>query len=200
MQNVVEQVDAAFLYVIGFSLALLLLITGVMIYFLFRYRTEKNPEAADIRGNLWLEFAWTLIPTLIALSMFYVGWQSFLGLRGVPKDALDVRVTAMQFAWSFKYPNGKVSDTLVVPLGRPVKLTLTSLDMIHGFYVPSFRIKMDALPKMKTYTWFFAGKPGVYNVMCTQYCGAGHAEMRAELRVVPVNEFAAWAGKEKGKP
>ena len=128
-----------------------------------------------------------------------MGWQSFLGLRGVPKDALEVSVTGMQFAWSFKYPNGKVSDTLVVPQGRPVKLTLTSLDMIHGFYVPSFRIKMDALPKMKTYTWFYAGKPGTYNVMCTQYCGAGHAEMRAELRIVQGNEYLDWVSGKQAK-
>ncbi len=197
MENVVKQVDAAFIYVIAISLALLLFITGLMIFFLFRYRKERNPEPADIRGNPWLETAWTLIPTLIALSMFYVGWQSFLGLRGVPKDALDVRVTGAQFAWSFKYPNGKTSDTLVVPLGKAVKLTLTSVDMIHGFYVPSFRIKMDALPKMRTYTWFYAGKPGTYNVMCTQYCGAGHAEMRAELRIVPESEFQDWVGRKQ---
>lgn len=196
MENVVKQVDAAFLYIIVFSLALLLLITGVMIYFLFRYRREKNPVAADIRGNLWLELAWTLIPTLIALSMFYTGWQSYLGLRGVPRDALDVRVTAMQFGWSFEYPNGKLADTLFVPQGKPVKLILTSLDMIHGFYVPSFRIKMDVLPKIKTYTWFYADKPGKHHILCTQYCGAGHAEMRTELRIVPESEFFEWLSAE----
>lgn len=196
MENVVKQVDAAFLYIIAFSLALLFLITGVMIYFLFRYRREKNPEAADIRGNTALELVWTLIPTLIALSMFYVGWQSYLGLRAVPKDALDIRVTGMQFNWSFEYPGGKVSDTLVVPQGKPVKLTLTSLDMIHGFYIPSFRIKMDALPKMRTYTWFYAGRPGTYDIMCTQFCGEGHAEMRTQLRIVPESEFFDWVSGE----
>ena len=164
-----------------------------MIYFLFRYRKSRNPEAADIRGNTLLELAWTLVPTLIALSMFYVGWQSFLGLRGVPPDALNIDVTAMQFAWVFKYPDGKSSEgLLVVPLGRPVKITLTSLDVIHGFYVPGFRIKMDALPNVKTYTWFYAGRPGTYKVFCSQYCGKGHADMMADIRVVPESEYLDW--------
>ena len=193
MENIVKQVDAAFLYIIVFSLALLLLVTGVMVYFLFRYRKERSPEAADIRGNPLLELVWTLVPTLIALSMFYVGWQSFLGLRGVPKDALDIRVTGMQFAWVFKYPDGKRSEgLLVVPLGRAVKITLTSLDVIHGFYVPGFRIKMDARPNMKTYTWFYAGRPGTYKVFCSQYCGKGHADMMADIRVVPESDYLDW--------
>lgn len=197
MENVVKQVDAAFLYILVFSLALLLLITAVMIYFLFRYSKERNPEPADIRGNTALELAWTLIPTLIALSMFYTGWQSYLGLRAVPADALEVKVTGMQFGWSFEYPNGKVSDALLVaPQGKAVKLTLTSRDVIHGFYVPSFRIKMDALRNMETYTWFYAGRPGSYNIFCTQYCGEGHAGMRAELRIVPESEFFDWVAGE----
>ena len=193
MENIVQQVDAAFVYIIVFSLALLLLVTAAMVYFLFRHRKDRSPEAADIRGNTVLELVWTLVPTLIALSMFYVGWQSFLGLRGVPKDALDVRVTAVQYAWVFKYPEGKRSEgLLVVPQGRPVKLTLTSLDVIHGFYVPAFRIKMDALPNMKTYAWFYPGRPGTYKVFCAEYCGKGHADMMADLRVVPEGEYLEW--------
>lgn len=193
MENIVKQVDAAFVYIIVFSLALLLLVTGAMIYFLFRYRETRSPEAADIRGNAWLELVWTLVPTLIALSMFYVGWDSFLGLRGVPKDALEIRATGMQYAWVFRYPGGERSEgLLVVPQDRPVKVTLTSIDVIHGFYVPAFRIKMDALPRLKTYAWFHSGRPGAYKIFCSQYCGKEHADMMAELRVVPGNEYQAW--------
>ncbi len=197
MQNVVSQVDSAFLYIIGFSFALLLGITAAMIYFLFRYRKDRNPVPADIRSNARLELVWTAVPTLIALSMFYVGWQSFIGLRGVPKDAMDVGVTGMQWTWVFTYPNGKRSESLMeVPLGKPVKLTIRSLDVIHGFYSPAFRIKMDALPNMNTYAWFYAARQGDYVVFCSQYCGEGHAEMSATIRVVPENEYLQWLRKK----
>jgi len=197
MENIVKQVDSTFLYIIGLSFLLLLLVTGVMIYFLIRYRQAGNPGAADIRGNAALELAWMIVPALIALFMFYVGWQSFLGLRGVPRDALDIRATGVRFAWVFYYPTGKRSEgLLVVPLGRPVKITLTSLDVIHGFSVPAFRIKMDAVPKMKTYAWFYAGMPGTYKIFCSRYCGAGDAAMMADLRVVTQKEYLDWLRKK----
>ena len=193
MGDVIKQVDAVFVYIIGFSLALLLLITAVMIYFLFRYGEKKNPKAADIRGNFLLELTWMVIPTIIALSMFYFGWESFLGLRGVPKDAIQIQATGMQFAWVFKYPNGKESEAfLMVPEGKAVKLNLTSLDVIHGFYLPAFRIKMDAIKNMKTYAWFQAQPAGNYTIYCTQYCGVGHADMTAMLRIVPEKDYLAW--------
>jgi cytochrome c oxidase subunit 2 len=196
MNDVIKQVDAAFLYIIVFSLGLLLLVTAVMIYFLIRYREKKNPRPTDIRGNLFLELTWMIIPSIIALSMFYFGWQSFLGLRGVPKDAIEIDATGMQFAWVFKYPNGKESEGLLMaPEGAAVKLNLTSLDVIHGFYLPAFRIKMDAINNMKTYAWFRATPAGNYTIFCTQYCGLGHADMTALLRVVPEPEYRAWIQK-----
>jgi len=197
MENVIKQVDAAFIYIIAFSLALLLGVTAAMVYFIFRYRRDRHPEAADIRGNVPLEAAWTLLPTFIALSMFYFGWQSYLGLREVPRGALEVDVTSMKFSWVFKYPNGKRSERLMlVPLGRPVKVNLTSLDVIHSFYVPAYRVKMDALKGMKTYAWFLPSKLGTHKILCAEYCGAGHADMMADLRVVPESEYQAWVEKK----
>lgn len=193
MENVVKQVDAALIYIIVFCLVLLLVITSMMIYFIIRYRKSRNPEPSDIRGNVKVELAWMIIPTLIALSMFYLGWQSFLGLRAVPPGAINIDVNAMQFSYIFKYPNKKESENLmVVPQGQPIKVNLTSLDVIHGFYIPAFRIKMDALKNMKTYTWFYADRPGDYHIFCTQYCGSGHADMSAILRIVPEAEYEKW--------
>ena len=195
MENVINQVDAAFIYIIAFSMALLLAVTAAMVYFLFRYRRDRNPEAADIRGNALLELAWTLIPTFIALSMFYFGWQSYLGLREVPRGALEVEAIAMKFSWVFKYPNGKRSEKLmVVPQGRPVKVNLSSLDVIHSFYVPAYRVKMDALKGLKTYAWFLPARTGTHKILCAEYCGSGHADMMADLRVVTPEEYEAWVG------
>lgn len=197
MKNIVKQVDQAFILLIAVSAVLLIVITGTMIYFIIRYRGSRNPEPSDIRGNVKVEIAWMIIPLIIVMAMFYLGWQSFLGLRTVPSDAINIRVEAMQFAWVFKYPNNKESEgLLMVPRGRSIKLNLTSMDVIHGFYVPAFRIKMDALRNMETYAWFYADRIGNYDIMCTQYCGEGHAEMSATLKIVTEDEYNAWLLKK----
>ncbi len=197
MENAVKQVDAVFIYIIGFSLVLLLGITAVMIYFAIRYRQSRNPVSSDIRNNFKLEIAWMIIPSIIALSMFYFGWQSFLGLRNVPGNAVEIEVTGMQFAWVFTYKNSRQSEgVLVVPQGRPIKLNITSIDVLHGFFIPAFRIKIDAIRNMKTYAWFYADKPGTYNIFCTQFCGTGHADMSATLKIVPEYEYREWLDKK----
>lgn len=192
----VAGVDRAFLYIFGFAFALLTFITILMIYFAIRFRASRNPVPTDIRGNTLLEVVWMVIPTLIALSMFYIGWQSYLGLRNVPEDALTVDTTAQMFNWTFKYPNGKESDgQLVVPEGKAVKLNITSQDVLHSLSIPAHRIKIDAVPGMTTYAWFRADRPGEYNILCTEYCGVAHSEMLAKLKVVPETEYLAWLEK-----
>lgn len=195
--NPAQGIDLAFWYILGFSVILLIGITTVMIAFTIIYRRSRNPESADIRGNWKLEVIWTVIPTLIALSMFYVGWTSYLGLRNVPAGALEIGVTAQQFSWLFNYPDGKESENeLVVPVGKPVKLNITSVDVLHGFSLPAFRVKIDAIPKMKTYGWFLADKIGEYDIMCTVFCGTEHSSMTAKLRIVPQNEYLQWLQKK----
>jgi cytochrome c oxidase subunit II len=200
MENIVKQVDAVFIYIIGFSLILLIMITAAMIVFIIKYRKSRHEKSSDIRGDWRVELAWIIIPTIIVLSMFYYGWQSFLGLRAVPPGALEIDVIGMQYAWIFNYPNKKSSEgLLVVPLGKPIKINLTSDDVIHGFYVPAFRIKMDVIKNMKTYTWFYADKIGDYNIFCTQYCGEGHADMTATLRIVTEPEYREWLNRKSEK-
>jgi cytochrome c oxidase subunit II len=189
----VQGVDQAFWYILGISVVLLFGITVVMVFFVIRYRRSKHPVAADIRDNYPLEIVWTIIPTLIALSMFYVGWSSYLGLRTVPDDAMEVEVLAQQYSWIFVYGNDKETENeLVVPLGRAVKLNITSLDVLHSFFVPAFRIKVDAVKGMSTYTWFYADELGEYDIECTEYCGVDHSAMVAKLRIVPETEFQSW--------
>lgn len=193
----VRGVDLAFWYILGISIIMLIGITVVMIAFVIIYRRSRHPVPVDIRDNLNLEVVWTVLPTLIALTMFWVGWQSYLGLRQVPDDALEIDVAGQMFSWIFVYPNDKETENLlVVPQGRAVKLNISSWDVLHSFYIPSYRIKVDAVRGMDTYAWFFADKAGEYDILCTEYCGLGHAEMLAKLRIVPEAEYQSWLEEE----
>jgi len=191
--NPLAGVDQAFLYILGFSILLLTGITITMIVFVVKYRRSKNPDPEDIRGNWKLEVVWTVIPSIIALSMFYFGWSSYTGLRNVPEGALEIQVTGQMYSWLFLYPNEKETENeLVVPLGKPVKLRVTSSDVLHSLYISAYRIKVDAVPGMHTYAWFLPDKLGSYYVQCTEFCGVGHADMTATLRVVPEMEYTDW--------
>lgn len=195
--NPVQQVDQAFYYILGISVVLLTLITLTMVVFVVKYRRSRHPEPADIRGNWKLEVVWTVIPTIIVLTMFSFGWSSYTGLRSVPAGALTVEVDAQMFTWLFYYPDGRESENeLVVPLGKDVKLNITSVDVLHSLYIPSFRVKVDAVRGMTTYVWFYADKIGEYDIMCAEYCGVDHALMTGKVRVVTPEEYEAWLEEE----
>ncbi len=195
--NPVEQVDQAFLYITGISFILLFLITATMIYFVVKYRRSRHPVSADIRGNWKLEVIWIVLPTVIALSMFWVGWKAYTGLRNVPAGAIEINVIAQKYAWIFMYPNDKESiDEFVVPLGKPIKLNITSDDVLHGFFLPAYRIKVDAVNGLETYAWFMADKVGEYDVHCTEYCGTGHSSMNAVLKLVDEETYQTWLETE----
>ena len=195
--NPVKSVDQAFLYILGISVVLLILITMTMILFVVRYRRSRHPVAADIRGNWKLEVVWTLVPTLIALSMFWVGWSSYTGLRTVPPNALEIDVYGQMYSWIFVYPDDiETENELVVPLNHPVKLNITSEDVIHSLFIPAFRIKVDAVPGVHTHAWFYPDREGQYFVQCTEFCGVGHADMTASLRVVSEEEYETWLASQ----
>lgn len=190
--NAIADVDKTFMLIFGVSAAILVLITATMIYFVFRYSKKRNPVPTDIDGNVTAEIIWTVVPTLLVLGMFYYGWTSYQGLRTVPEDAMPVGVTARMWSWTFTYENGRKSDTLVAPVGKPVKLNINSRDVIHGLYIPAFRIKVDAVPGMATHAWFAAQKEGEHDLFCSVYCGLKHADMLAKVRIVSDEEFQKW--------
>ena len=192
-------VDNVFLYILVICIFLLALITFLMVYFVIRYRREKHPQPADIEGSTWLEITWTVIPTLIVLTMFYYGLTGFEFLKKVPPGAMMVKVIARQWSWLFEYENGIKDKELRVPVGKPVKLILTSQDVIHGFYAPAFRIKQDAVPGMTNYLWFQPTQVGTFDVMCSQYCGLEHSHMLTKIVVLPEEEFTMWYQGQKEK-
>jgi cytochrome c oxidase subunit 2 len=192
-------VDETLYYIAAFAFLLFFGIVLCMVYFAVRYRASRNPTPTEIHGNNLLEVLWVLLPTLLALSMFFYGLTGYNFLRRPPAGAFETSVLARQWSWSFGYPDGRRSSDLVVPVGRDVRLTLSSSDVIHGFYLPGYRIQVDAVPGMRTYAWFKATRVGVFDILCTVYCGTNHSAMLAKLFVLPGDKFDEWraGGKEE---
>ena len=193
-----EVVNQVFFYILAITVFLLVLITFLMVYFVIRYHRKRSPQPAEIKENTWLEIIWTVVPTLLVLTMFYYGLTGFNFLKRAPQDAMKVKVIARQWSWLFEYENGLRSTELKVPVGKPIKLLLTSQDVIHSFYAPAFRIKQDVVPGMVNSLWFQSTEVGEFDVLCSQYCGLQHAKMLTKIMVLPEEEFKKWyqTGKE----
>jgi len=184
--------DQIFLFVFLLSLAFLVGITGVMIYFVVRYSRKRNPTATQIEGHTGLELTWTLVPLVLFVAIFYFGWTNYDYSRRAPRDAMVVRVTGRQWSWTFQYPNGKQTTKLYATLGRPMKVEVVSADVLHGFYIPAFRLKTDAVPGRTTTTWFEPTQLGSFDIQCTVICGVDHSAMLSTVEVVKEDEFKAW--------
>ena len=192
-----QAVDPVFIFIFGICLVLLAGITVTMIWFVIRYHRSRSPEPTSrATGNLWLEIVWTALPTVLVMAMFYYGWSGYRELRTVPRGALPVTATTRMWSWEFKYANGATSTRLYVPAGKPVLVNLVSMDVIHGFYLPAFRVKRDAVPGMESHVWFMAPNPGSYDLFCSQYCGTGHSSMITTVEALPEVEFTAWLNRQ----
>lgn len=189
------------------SLVLLLGVTIVMVYFVFKFHHTRNPKPTQFHGSTALEVAWIAIPTFIVVGMFYVGFKEYITLRTTPDIDYHANVRAAMWKWTFTYPNGKTVDSiLVIPVNKTTKLEITSSDILHSFYLKDFRIKEDAVPNMKTFAIITPNQLGTFRVACAEYCGAGnngagHFNMYARVRVIPQDEFnkyyAHWYKKEQ---
>lgn len=185
-------VDTAFAIIGGISLFFLIGITAVIIIFIIKYNKKKNPVASEIEGSTKLEIIWTVIPLVLVLFMFWIGWRSYTPERKVPADAMKVKVTAQMWSWRFEYENGKVEDTLFVPVNKAVLLNMYSLDVIHSLYIPAFRIKTDVVPGTDNYMWFKSLVTGSYDLFCAEYCGLRHSYMGTTVEVVDQATFDKW--------
>ncbi|MGB6409912.1 MAG: cytochrome c oxidase subunit II [Candidatus Deferrimicrobiaceae bacterium] len=190
------QVDALFLFIGGVSLFFFLLVEGLLIYFAIKYRKQKGAEGVetpDIRGNFLLETVWILIPSIVVASFFYYGYIVFRDIRTPSPGATDIHAVSRQWLFEFRYPDGRMSiNELRVPAGSPVKLILSSDDVIHSFYIPAYRLKQDMVPGQYTTLYLHPDKAGTYDILCAEYCGVAHSTMRAELIVMEPGAYAAW--------
>lgn len=187
-----QGVDLSLYIITGISLFFLIGITVVMIYFVIRYNKKRNPKATNIEGNFTLEVVWTVIPTLLVMLMFYYGWMGYKPMRQVPDNAIEITTYGQMWKFSFEYPDGRITDTLVVPINQPVKLNLVARDVLHSFYVPAFRVKEDMVPGKDNFLWFEANREGRYDVLCAEYCGMLHSFMLSSITVVSQNAYDEW--------
>lgn len=195
-----QKADSVFLFVFALSVVFLAGITGVMIYFVIRYSKKRHPVASQIEGNIWLEITWTAIPLFLFLTIFYYGWTNYSYMSNAPRDSMVVKVQGQQWKWTFAYPNGKQTTQLYATLGKPMKLEIRSVDVIHGFFVPAFRLKMDAVPGRVNTTWFEPTQLGSYDIECTVICGVNHSLMLSKVVVVPEEDFKAWYFGDENAP
>jgi cytochrome c oxidase subunit 2 len=190
-------VDGTFLYIMAICAVLFILIIFFTIFFAVRYRRSRNPKVKQLDGNWKLEMIWIAAATVLVLTIFVSGLNGFRYLRKVPEGSLNIDVTAMQWSWEFGYANGKKTENLVVPQGRDIALSMRTPDVLHGFFIPAYRIKQDIVPGMVNRLWFKAKDLGTFDVLCTQYCGEEHSTMLASVIVVPPNVYEKWYAGEK---
>lgn len=190
--NYVSSFNLAFYFMVVVSLLFMLGLTLLMLYFVFKYNRKKNSKAVQIEGSVRLEILWTVIPTLLALLMFYFGWSGWKPMTKAPDDAMVVTSVARMWNFSFEYENGKSSPDLVVPVNTPVKINLVSLDVIHSLFIPAFRIKSDMVPGRETMMWFLPQREGLYDLYCAEYCGLQHSYMNSNVKVVSMEEYLKW--------
>ena len=182
------------LFLIAVCLFFAVAITAAIIIFFFKYRRkERNAVGVPIHGDSRLEAVWMIVPLILAMAMFSWGAVVYVDFRRAPLDTLDIYVIAKQWMWKAQQPNGlKEINELHVPVGRNVRLILASEDVIHDFFVPAFRVKMDVVPGHYNTMWFRPTKPGRYHFFCSQYCGTNHAVMGGWVTVMEPSEYAAW--------
>jgi cytochrome c oxidase subunit 2 len=186
-------VDALFIFLLIVSGLMTLLIFIAVVYFAARYRHRKGVLAEQIEGSTPLELTWTIIPLGVFMVIFVWGAVVYFKSRTPPRDATEVYVVAKQWMWKLEHAEGQREiNELHVPVGRDVKLIMTSQDVIHSFFVPAFRMKQDVVPGRYTVAWFHATKAGTYHLFCTQYCGTQHSGMIGSIIVMEPAQYEAW--------
>ena len=197
------RIDGVFLMILVIGVFFFFLTQGLLIYFAVKYRRRvpgRDNETPQITGNRTLEFFWILVPSIVVVVIFYYGWRVYSDLRVPYSGETEVYVNARQWMYEIKYPDGRTAiNEIRVPAGKPVKFILSASDVIHGFYLPDFRVKMDAIPGRTTTLWVQPDRPGEYQIYCTVYCGTGHSNMMARLVVMAPDAYAAWAAHREGE-
>lgn len=193
--------DSLYGFLVVASFISCVLVIGGLIWFAFKYRRKVEGEKTPyISHSTLLEFLWSFIPFVIFMIVFVWGWWIFDKMRTVPDNALEVNVMAQKWNWDFMYKSGrKTSSEFYVPVNTPVKMIMTSKDVIHSFYVPAFRIKQDVVPGIYTSVWFEATKEGTFQLFCTEYCGEGHSAMLAKIHVLPKDKYEEWLSNDPYK-
>jgi len=186
-------VDALFYFILAISTVLFVgvVITTVLFAWRFRRRGESD-RPTPVKENKLVEISWIVIPTILVIIVFVWGFRVFIHMNTVPPNAMEITVRAQKWSWLFEYPNGVRSVDLHVPVDRPIKLKMSSADVIHSLFVPAFRTKQDVIPGRYTYAWFEANQQGTFPLLCTEYCGQQHSTMLSSVVVHSQDDYEAW--------
>jgi cytochrome c oxidase subunit 2 len=193
--NFSGNVDALMIFLLVVTGSVTALVFILILVFAVKYRKRPGHQAEQIEGSLPLEITWSVVPLVIFLVFFAWGAIVYFQERTPARDSSEVYVVAKQWMWKLQHESGQSEiNSLHIPVGRDVKLIMTSQDVIHSFYVPAFRIKQDVLPGRYTYVWFRPTKPGTYHLFCAEYCGTMHSGMIGEIYVMNPADYQAWLG------
>src|SRR5688572_17825649 len=192
--SIAEPVDLLYFFLIAVSAFFALLISVLIVVFAAKYRRSRpNARSAHIEGNNLLEVVWTVIPLGLTMIMFGWGTVLFFDQARMPAGAMEFTITGKQWMWKAQHPTGQreIND-LHVPIGKPCRLTMTSEDVIHSYYIPAFRTKQDVLPGRYSELWFEATRLGTYDLYCAEYCGTKHSQMVGKVTVMSQKDYEVW--------
>jgi cytochrome c oxidase subunit II len=195
------QIDWLYFFIFYICLFFFLLVLVLLVTFAWKYRYREGQPMLDApKHNTALELTWTFIPTVIVIVIFFYGFKGYLDVVTPPPNAYEVDVTAHMWDYTFSYPNGQISDdtNMHIPVNTPVVFVLSSTDVLHGFYMPVFRIKRDAVPGRYNKIWVQATMEGTFDIFCTQYCGQDHSSMRRKVIVESRAKFVDWVNNLGG--
>jgi cytochrome c oxidase subunit 2 len=192
--SVATEMDLLYLFITAVSAFFVVLVGALVVAFAIKFRRRHADEVgADIHGSLVLELTWSFIPFVLAMVMFFWGADLFFRLSRPPVDSMEIFVVGKQWMWKVQHPSGvREINELHVPIGRNVKITLGSEDVLHDYSIPAFRVKMDAVPGKLTTMWFKAEVAGTYHLFCAEFCGTKHAGMIGQVIAMPAHEYEAW--------
>lgn len=193
--TIASKVDAVYWLLVGLSVVFTVLVAAGVIYFTVKYRRGTKADRSNpLHTSMKLELTWSIGPFILGLAVFFWATAAYFSLYRMPtRETLDINVVAKQWMWKMQHPDGRREiNHLHVPVGVPVKLTMTSQDVIHSFFVPAFRIKRDVLPGRITTAWFEATKPGTYHLFCAEYCGTEHSVMGGSIIVMEPQDYQTW--------
>ncbi len=195
------EVDWLFFFIFWICVFFFGLVLVLLVVFSWKYRYREGQPMLDApKHNTALELTWTFIPTVIVIVIFFYGFKDYLHMVVPPPDAYEVDVTAHMWDYTFTYPNGQISNdtNLHIPINTPVVFVMSSTDVLHGFYMPVFRIKKDIVPGRYNRLWVQATKLGTFDIFCTQYCGQDHSSMRRKVIVETRDDFVRWVNNLSG--
>ena len=196
--DIAKNWDALYIFLFWLSVFFFVLVMGILGYAVLKHRASKGHKSAYIHGNVPLEVIWTVVPTVLLLIIFWWGYAVYKDMITAPSDAMEIRVVGKQWMWNFYYDDGRTTTgDLFVPVNKPVKLIMSSEDVLHSFFIPNFRVKQDTVPGMYTTVWFEAAVTGMHQIYCAEYCGTAHSGMLGRLIALNAEDWKAWKAEKK---